>query len=100
MPDVFRAKVVTEGEELLRNERLDGGGVERPLPARDRGDVGTERLTRLLPEPVGVFDDHVGAAEDLEDRLFFRGYKGYPRSLVQAEKCSSAASLPLPTAAR
>ena len=66
--DQVGAEVPPQGEELLRHQRLDRGGVDAALAAGQGGEVGRgghERLAR----PGRRVEDHVVAVEDLEDRL-------------------------------
>ena len=71
-PDVLGAEHAHQREELLVRERLDGARVEGSLAAHERVVVrrlGHQRLAR----PRWGVEDHVGAVEQLEDRLFLRG---------------------------
>jgi len=49
---------------------------------------------RLLPEPVGVFNDHVRTGEDLEQRFLLGWVELEARSAVQARNVSRASSRP------
>ena len=66
--DVVGTEDLDEGEELLAHERLDGRGVEADLVLRQRCHVRADGDQRL-PRPGGRREDHVVAAEQLDDRL-------------------------------
>ncbi len=67
-PDVLRAERRAQREELLRDERLDRRGVERPPPLRHRREVRRDGHDRL-PRARRRGEDHVVAAEQLDHRL-------------------------------
>ena len=52
--DVLGAEDVAQGEELLRDQRLDRRGVEGPLGRAASAAKCAPVATRLFPEPVGV----------------------------------------------
>lgn len=63
--DVVGSEIPAQREELLRDERLDGSGVERAHPAGKGRDVGTESDQALARAGRGVHD-HMGTGEDLQ----------------------------------
>ena len=70
-PDVLGTEDVDQGEELLRDERLDRGRVEGPLPLRQCGEVRAGG-DQALPGPGRCRQDDVGPADQLDQRLLLR----------------------------
>ena len=66
--DVVGAKRVAQREELLRDERLDRGGVVAALSLGERCEVGAGRHQALARAGRGGQDD-VRAVDDLDQRL-------------------------------
>ena len=66
---VLGAEDLAQGEELLRDERLDRRGVERDAAVGQRREVRRDRDHRL-PGAGRRGEDHVVAAEELDRRLF------------------------------
>ena len=75
--DVLRPEYVDQGEELLRHQRLDRGGVERDLIVRERGEVGAGG-DQALAGPGRGGQDHVAARHDLDQRLLLVRVQGEP----------------------
>ena len=73
--DLRRAEHLAEREELLRHERLDRRGVERPSAARQGREVGAGR-DQALAGPGRAGKDHVRARDDLDQRLFLVWIEG------------------------
>jgi hypothetical protein len=73
--NVIRSELAAEGHPLLVDERLDRAGVDRALPARERGEEhrgGDERLARSGRR----VEDDVLAVEQLEDGFFLGRVEG------------------------
>ena len=73
--DLIRAELAAQPHPLLVDERLDGAGVDGPLPARERGEQHRRRDQRLAGAGRRVQDD-VLAVEQLENRLFLGRVEG------------------------
>ena len=73
--DVLRPEDRDQREELLRDQRLDRRGVEGALPAGQRREVCTGRH-QALPGAGRRRQDHVGPADDLDQRLLLRRVEG------------------------
>ena len=90
MPTLSAPNDVDEREELLRHQRLDRRGVERPPPLGQRGEVRADR-DQALARAGRRRQDHVGAREELDQglllsRVQLEALLGAPRleGLVQA----------------
>ena len=70
-PDVVGAEDRDQREELLRDQRLDRGGVERPLAAGQGREVRAGGDQALAGAGRGAEDD-VRAGDDLDQRLLLR----------------------------
>ena len=66
--DVLRSEDLAEGEELFRDQGLDGGRVVAPLATGHRLEVGRNRHERLA-RAGGRREDHVGSGGQLHDGL-------------------------------
>ncbi len=84
-PDVARAERLTEREELLVHQRLDGRRVERDLVLGEPLEVHRQRDERL-PRTGRRREDDVAPREDLQDRLFLRRIELHPDLLRVSEE--------------
>src|SRR6185295_14522373 len=75
--DAIGAELFAQREELLRDERLHGRAVERPLARAQRAEVQRERHERLARSRRRREHD-VAALEQLEDRLLLLGIEREP----------------------
>src|SRR6185437_12051302 len=76
-PDVSGAEVFAQREELLRHQGLDRRRVNGGLALAHRLEVQPER-DEGLPRARGRRQDHVLAAEQLEQRFLLRGIERQP----------------------
>ena len=79
-PDLGRAERRAQIEELLRHQRLDRRGVERPPAVRQGGEVGSG-CDQRLPRPGGRGQDDVRARDDLDERVLLMRVQGQPAPL-------------------
>ncbi len=75
--DVLGAEDVDQREELLRDQRLDRRGVERAPPLGQRREVRAGG-DQALPGAGRRGEDHVGAADQLDQRLLLRRVERQP----------------------
>ncbi|MCB5294732.1 hypothetical protein BJQ90_04201 [Arthrobacter sp. SO3] len=75
--DVLGAEDLAQGEELLRDERLDGSGVVTALSARHGLEVHGDS-NKGFAGTGGGRQDHVGAGGKLHDGLVLGGVEGQP----------------------
>lgn len=78
---VLRAELAHQIEELLTDQRLDGGRVVGALPAGHRGEDRGER-DRGLARPGGRRGDHMVAGRDRQQRFLLVRIQLAPHGLL------------------
>ena len=73
--DAGRPEDVAQGEELLRHQRLDRRGVEAAHALRQGGEVRARGDQALAGSGRGAHD-HIGAGDDLDQRLLLVRVQG------------------------
>ena len=91
--DLLRAERLDQLEELLADQRLDRGGVERAVPARRAAAACAPTATSDFPEPVGVERITLLPVTSSISASSCAGYSERPRSSkAQSAKASTRSS--------
>ena len=84
-PHVLGAELAAQGHPLLVDQRLDGAGVDRAPPARERREVQGERGQRL-PRAGRRVQDDVPVLEQGQERLLLGGIEGQAQPVDVVEE--------------